>query len=339
MSLLEERSYYKPFKYPFCYEAFKLQNQIHWLGEEIQLAEDVKDWQHNLSGEEKNLLTQIFRFFVQADVDIAAGYYNHFIPVFKQPEVRMMLGAFAAMEGIHIDAYSLLLDTVGMPEAEYKAFAAYEEMAKKHEYFSQTEKHFADWETLSHDPYSYMAALQEDRIKNIARKLAVFSAFGEGIQLFSSFVILLNFSRFNKMKGMSQIVTFSIRDESHHVESMIKLFKQFIKENKGIWTDEFKAEIYQACRDMVSLEDAFIDLAFEQGGIEGLNPGEVKEYIRFIADRRLLQLGLKTNFKVKKNSLPWVDWMLNAPEHSNFFETRATEYSKGMVTGWNEVFP
>src|SRR5690606_2672038 len=136
------------------------------------------------------------------------------------------------------------------------------------------------------------------------KTLAVYSAFGEGMQLFSSFAILLNFARYNKMKGMCQIVTWSIRDESLHVESMIKLFHAFIDENKQIWKNDLKGEIYQAALDMVDLEDKFIELAFKQGGIEGLEKEEVKQYIRYIADRRLLQLGLKPKFKVKENPLP-----------------------------------
>jgi ribonucleoside-diphosphate reductase beta chain len=145
--------------------------------------------------------------------------------------------------------------------------------------------------------------------------------------------MLLNFSRFGRMKGMCQIVTWSIRDETHHVESMIKLFHALIKENPNIWTEKFKASIYQTCRDMVDLEDKFIDLAFAQGGIRGLKSDEVKQYIRYIADRRLLQLSLKPNYGVKQNPLGWLDWVLNGVEHANFFENRATEYNKGTITG------
>ena len=118
--------------------------------------------------------------------------------------------------------------------------------------------------------------------------------FTEGLQLFSSFAILLNFPRFGKMKGMGQIVTYSIRDESLHVEAMTKLFKEFIQENIDIWTDDFKAELYQICREMVELEDKFLDLVFEFGDMQGLTKKDMYAYNRYIADRRLLQLGLKT---------------------------------------------
>jgi ribonucleoside-diphosphate reductase beta chain len=223
-----------------------------------------------------------------------------------------MLTSFAASEANHAHSYSMLNDTLGLPESEFKAFQEYKEMADKHKYL------FKD---------------KGKGVEGLARDIACFSAFGEGLQLFASFVMLLNFQRFGRMKGMCQIVTWSIRDESHHVESMIKLFKEMIKENPSVWNDDFKATIYQTCRDMVELEDKFIDLAFEQGGIRGLEPKEVKQYIRYIADRRLLQLSLKPNYKVKDNPLEWLDWVLNGVEHANFFENRATEYNKGTITG------
>jgi ribonucleoside-diphosphate reductase beta chain len=169
--------------------------------------------------------------------------------------------------------------------------------------------------------------------------MAVFSAFTEGLQLFASFAILLNFPRFNKMKGMGQIVTWSVRDETLHCNSMIRLFRDFIKEEPQIWNDKLKNEIYEACKTIVHHEDAFIDLAFQMGPMQGLTADEVKQYIRFIGNRRLEQLGLEPIYDVKKNPLTWLDTMLNGVEHMNFFEGRATEYSKASTQGtWGEVF-
>jgi len=312
MSLLKERSYYKPFQYPWAFEAYDMQQKMHWLPSEVSLAEDVRDWNERLTNEEKNLITQILKFFTQGDVDIAQAYLDNYIPKFKPPEIRMMLSAIATSEANHAHSYSLLNDTIGLPDSEYKAFQEYKAMADKHDYLFNN---------------------KGEGVEGLARELAVFSAFGEGLQLFASFIMLLNFQRFGKMKGMCQIVTWSIRDESHHVENMIKLFHSLIDENKHIWNDDFKKTLYDICRDMVMLEDKFIDLAFEQGGVEGLEPDQVKQYIRHIADRRLLQLGLKPNFAVKDNPLPWLDWILNGVEHTNFFENRATEYAKGSMTG------
>lgn len=312
MSLLKAREYYKPFQYPWAFEAYDQQQKMHWLPSEVSLAEDVRDWNERLSTKEKNLITQILKFFTQGDVDIAQAYLDNYIPKFKPPEIRMMLSSIATSEANHAHSYSLLNDTIGLPDTEYKAFQEYKAMSDKHDYLFRS---------------------KGEGVEGMARELATFSAFGEGLQLFASFVMLLNFQRFGKMKGMCQLVTWSIRDESHHVDNMIKLFHALIDENKHIWNDEFKKTLYDVARDMVSLEDKFIDLAFEQGGVEGIEPNQIKQYIRHIADRRLLQLGLKPNFAVKDNPLPWLDWVLNGVEHTNFFENRATEYTKGSMTG------
>ena len=312
MSLLETRDYYKPFDHPWMFDYYSQQNQMHWFPEDVPLHNDVKDWQ-TLDNNEKNLLTQIFRLFTQSDVDVSSGYVDRYMRIFKKPEARMMMGGFNNMESIHQHAYSLLLDTVGMPEIEYKAFAEYEAMADKHEYVDA------------------VRVTKGDK-GSIAKALAIYSAFTEGLQLFSSFIILLNFPRFGKMKGMGQIITYSIRDESLHVEAMTKLFREFIQENLDIWTDDFKKEIYQACRDMVGLEDRFLDLVFEMGDIDGLTKKEMQKYIRYIADRRLLQLGLKPNYDVKDNPLNWLDDVLGV-EHQNFFEGRATTYMKAGLRG------
>ncbi|WMM94954.1 ribonucleotide-diphosphate reductase subunit beta [Pelagibacter phage HTVC168P] len=313
MSLFKKRLHYKPFDYEWAFEAYDMQQKMHWLPSEVPLHEDVRDWNERLTGEEKSLISNILKFFTQGDVDIAQAYLDKYIPMFHPPEIRMMLTAFAASEANHAHSYSLLNDTIGEVQlTDYKAFQEYKVMMDKHNY------------------------LFEDKgkgMEGLARDIACFSAFGEGLQLFASFVMLLNFQRYGKMKGMCQIVTWSIRDETHHVENMIKLFHELVKENPNIWTEKFKASIYQACRDMVELEDKFIDLAFLMGGIRGLKPEEVKQYIRYIADRRLLQLSLKPNFKVKDNPLGWLDWVLNGVEHANFFENRATEYNKGTLTG------
>lgn len=317
-NLMKPSTAYKPFGYPWAYEAWKTHEQMHWLPEEVPLAEDVRDWKSNLSAPEKNLLTQIFRFFTQADIDVANCYNQHYSRVFQPIEVKMMLSGFSARESIHVAAYSHLLDTVGMPEVEYLAFMKYKEMKDKHD---------------------YLANFNVDSPYEIAKTLAVFGAFTEGLQLFASFAMLMNFPRFNKMKGMGQIVAWSIRDEAMHCESVIKLFRTFIKENRSIWTDALKKDIYDACRTIVEHEDAFIDLAFELGDIQGMTKEDIKQYIRYIADRRLIELGLKPNYKVKDNPLPWLEVIINAPQKVNFFEQRVTEYSKASTKGdWDDGF-
>lgn len=318
LKLTDDRPYFKPFQYPWCYDSWLKSEQSHWLMTEVPMAEDVKDWQKKLTKEEKNFLTNIFRFFTQADIDVAGGYVKNYLPFFPQPEVRMMLTSFAAREAVHIAAYSHLVETLGLPETIYNEFNEYEEMKAKHDYFAE----FVD----------------KDR-KNIAQQIAAFSAFTEGLQLFSSFILLLNFPRHGKMKGMGQIITWSIVDETLHTESMIKLFRTFIEENRQIWKDDLKSEIYTIATKMVELENKFIDLAFSMGPMEDLTSEDVKQYIKYIADRRLIALGLKGIFKVKKNPLPWVEAIINAPSHTNFFENRSTDYGKSALTGdWNDVW-
>ena len=229
-----------------------------------------------------------------------------------------MLASFSNMETIHIAAYSHLIDTLGLPEIEYQAFLKYKEMK---------------------DKYDYMQQFNVDSKESIAKTLAMFGAFTEGLQLFASFAILMNFQRFGKMKGMGQIVTWSARDESLHTNSIIRLFRTFVDENPEVWTDKLEKDLYGMCKDTIKHEDAFIELAFGFGDVEGLSQAEVKQYIRFIADRRLQQLGLKEIYGIEKNPLPWMDEILNGVEHTNFFENRVTEYTKAATEGsWEEVF-
>jgi ribonucleoside-diphosphate reductase beta chain len=318
LKLTDERPYFKPFTYQWCYEAWLKHERSHWLMTEVPMQEDIKDWKNRLTESEKYFLTNIFRFFTQADIDVSGGYVNNYLPYFPQPEVRMMLLSFAAREAIHVAAYSHLIESLGMPDTIYNEFFEYEEMRAKHDFFEQ---------------------ISGQNSKTIAQQIAAFSAFTEGLQLFSSFIMLLNFQRHGKMKGMGQIISWSLNDETLHTESMIKLFRTFIEENREIWKDDLKSQIYSIATKMVELEDAFIDLSFKMGDMENLTSAEVKNYIRYICDRRLISLGLKGIYKVKKNPLPWVEQLINAPSHSNFFEITSVEYAKGALSGnWGEVW-
>ena len=286
------------------------------------MQQDVKDWKKRLSVEQKTFLTHLLRLFTQGDIDVAGAYVDNYLPVFPQPEVRMMLLGFAAREAIHIAAYSHLLETLGFPDSTYNEFFDYEEMRNKHDFFKQ---------------------ISSGDKKQVIQQMCAVSAFTEGMQLFSSFVMLLNFGRNNLMPGMTKIVTWSVIDEGIHVEGMTKLFREFIKENRDVWNDELKGQLYSIAEKMVELEDGFIDLAYgTMNGEEFVQPllkEDVHKYIRYIADRRLIGLGLKGIFKQKKNPLPWVDEMLVLPSHSNFFEQEESSYSKGALTGsWNDVW-
>jgi ribonucleoside-diphosphate reductase beta chain len=302
---------YKPFRYPWAYEFWKRQQQVHWIPEEIPLGEDLKDWAAKLTDRERNLLTQIFRFFTQSDVEVNDNYMERYARVFKPTEVKMMLAAFSNMETIHIAAYALLLETIGMPDSEFTAFLDYQAMRDKHDYMRQF-------------------GVDSDAV--IARTLAMFGGFTEGLQLFASFAMLMNFPRHNKMKGMGQIISWSVRDESLHCEGMIKLFHAFNAETKVV-TKSVADDIVDCCKTVVGLEDKFIDLAFEAGEVQGMTPDDIKQYIRFIADWRLRQLQLPEVYGVTENPLPWLQSLLSGVEHANFFEARATEYSKAATQG------
>ena len=319
MSFTKTRNYYKPFDYPWAYEAYKKQNEQHWSPVEVVLADDIRDFNLELTPDERNLLVNIFKFFTQSDVDVAGAYATHYLPLFKAPEVRMMLSSFANIEAVHQDAYSLLLETLGLEEDTYKLFFDIKEMFDKHE---------------------YMMSFGTKTIKDQLHTLAVFSGMIEGVQLFSSFAILLNFARFSLMKGMCEIVTWSIRDESLHVESMSHLFKQYAKENIRHFDDDLKCRIYFSAEKIVELEEKFIDVVFGNCIIRDLDKKDVKTYVRYIADRRLLGLGLKPIFKQKTNPLGWLDYILSGIEFANFFESKPTEYTKFAMTGswYKDVF-
>jgi len=302
---------YKPFRYPWAYEFWRRQQQVHWVPEEVPLGEDVKDWASKLNDNERNLLTQIFRFFTQADVEVNDNYMERYARVFKPVEIKMMLASFSNIETVHIAAYALLLETIGMPETEFAAFMDYQALRDKHD---------------------YMQKFGVETDADILRTVAMFGGFTEGLQLFASFAMLMNFPRFNKMKGMGQIVTWSVRDESLHCEGMIKLFHAYAKETNAL-TQSVKDDIVDCCKTVVGIEDRFIDLAFEMGPVQGMTDADIKAYIRYIADWRLGQLGLPKIYGVTEHPIPWLTAILNGVEHANFFEARATEYSKAATKG------
>lgn len=314
MSVLEANKTYKPFKYPWAVEAAVDHEKLHWGEWEAKLQDDVVQWQTGkLSKEEKYHITSILRLFTQSDVAVGTNYIEHYLPNFKNNEIRAMLGSFANREFVHQRSYALLNDTLGLPEEEFASFLDYEAMSEK---------------------IKFMQDINTKTKAGLAKAVAR-SAINEGMSLFSAFVMLINYTRFGKMKGMGEIVQWSIRDETLHAEGMTKLFRTYCDENPKIVTDQFKKDIYQLVRDAVKLEDKVIDLAYEMGELEGLTADEVKKYIRYIADRRLIQLGLKGNYKVKENPLPWLEPLIGTSSFDNFFETTVTEYNAdGMEGDW-----
>lgn len=316
-----ERKSLKPFMYPWAYDIWLEHEQMHWISREVALHEDIKDWTLKLSEQDREFLGNVFRLFTQGDIDVAGGYVKNYLPYFEHPEIRMMLLGFAAREATHIDAYSYLLETLGMSDSFYNEFLNIPVMREKHAYFEYLVDSFKGKESLP-------------------LQIAGISAFTEGMFLFSSFVMLLNYPRRGHMKGMGQIVSWSILDEQKHVKGMTEIFRTMIRENKEWWTDETKKSIYDLAETMTDLEIKFIDYVYgENQDINGLDKDDLKQYIKFIVDRRLIDMGMKGVHKAKKNPLPWVDEMIGSQNHESFFEVRATSYSKGTLSGsWSEVW-
>jgi len=329
IKLTSERSHFKPFEYPECYDKWDTHEHAHWSFKELNMQDDVNDWINRLTESEKIFLIQILRYFTQGDVDVAAGYVEY-LQIFKQPEVRMMLFGFGAREAMHIASYSHLITTLNLPDITYQEFMKFKAMKDKHEFVfnkkfrSNPITRFVNFLLFGYD----------EKLEEIAIKIALFSAFIEGVQLFSSFIMLLNFTRHGLMKKMGQIIQWSIADETHHTNSMMQLYCTLVDENKDyIRLGVLKERVYWTANKIVDLEDRFIDLAFEFGEMRDLTADDVKAYIRYITDRRLTTMGYGSIYTIKENPLGWVEDILNAPTHTNFFENKPTEYAKASLSG------
>lgn len=312
MSLLTPRPTYAPFEYDQAYRYWELQQQSHWLHTEISMASDINDWKMNLTETEKNVVGHILKGFTQSEVFIQEYWGQMVGKWFKKPEIQMMAATFSSFESIHAVSYAYLNQSLGLED-----FAAF-----LHE---PTAKAKID----------RLIATKGKTKEEIARSLAIFSAFNEGVSLFSSFAILLNFSRFNKLKGVGQIIAFSIKDESLHSDAGCWLFRTLIDEFPEIMTEAFKEELYDAARLTVELEDAFITKAFEFGPIEGIDIHDLKNFIRFRTNTKLGDLGLKKLWKkLDKEALErmaWFDIMSAGVSHADFFASRVSDYAKGNV--------
>jgi glutaredoxin 3 len=329
MSLLKPSKVYKPFQHPWAIDFAIQSDKLHWGEWEAELQDDVKQWKSGIvTDTEKHQLTQIFRLFTQSDMIVGNNYIDALLSIFRNNEVRQMLSTFGGDENVHQRAYALMIDTLGMDEAEYGAFLSNEYMKAKAEFMVDDADHIdGEWGNLDHQAIAL----------TLARSVC-----NEGMSLFSAFAMLMNYQRFGKMKGMCTIIEWSIRDETLHLQGITKLFQEFCKEHPEVVTDALKKAIYDMYRQAVSLEDKIIDLAFELGPVKGLTADEMKTYIRYVADRRLVGLGLKPNFEIETNPLPWLDWIMSGDSFKNFFEGRVTDYVAGSLIGdwgWNEELP
>ena len=321
LNLLHERIIYKPFEYPQAYEYWLNQQQAHWLHTEIPMMSDLNDWNSNLNKTEKNIIGSILKGFAQTET-IVNDYWSGLVTKwFRKPEVIMMATTFGAFETIHAEAYSLLNETLGLDNFSE---------------FLEDEATMAKIENLMLVRDSFNG---EKNIPEIAKSLAIFSAFTEGVNLFSSFAILLSFKMRNKLKGVGQIVEWSIRDESMHSEAGCWLFRTLIEENPYLKTKELESAINEAALLSLKLELDFIDKVFELGDLEGCSKYDLQNFIKNRVNTKLGDLWygpIITDIDLTAvERMKWFDHLSAGKQHTDFFANRVTNYSKGTMT-WDE---
>lgn len=323
MSILEPRLAYRPFRYPQAFEFFLAAQQSHWIPTEVNMTSDVKDYNEVLTPGERQVVIRILRLFTQAEINIEEYWANRIVRWFPHPEIQQMAATFASFEALHIFAYDYLSQSLGLPLSEYEEFLKVPAMLNRQNRLDDV--------------------LQLDGSKrNIAKSLAIFSAMNEGVSLYASFCVLMNFARQGKLKGVRDIVSWSQKDEQSHSVAGIWLFRTLIDENPEIWDDDLKQTLYQAGRDTIDLEDAYIDYIFEGVTIEGLDPKDLKAFIRHRCNSKLQDLGLKTNWKsldkeAVRRITDWYDVMSLGNNHKDFFSGRSATYAKGNVD-WSKIW-
>ena len=325
MSLLKERVVYKPFEYPKAYDYWLKQQQAHWLHTEVPMAQDVTDWKSNLKAHEKNVVGGILKGFAQTET-IVNDYWSTLVTKwFRKPEVIMMGTTLGSSETIHAEAYSLLNEQLGLDN-----FAE----------FMEDETTMAKIESLMDVRDGHNG---EPNWHDRAKSLAIFSAFTEGVNLFSSFAVLLSFKMRNLLKGVGQIVEWSVRDESLHSEAGCWLFRTLMEENPKLKTKKLVTEIEESAKLALQLEFDFIDKVFEMGDLENLGKEELKNFIRHRVNTKMSDLGLSPIIPASEidkgalKTMKWFDAVIAGKQHTDFFANRVTNYSKGHLD-WSTAF-
>jgi ribonucleoside-diphosphate reductase beta chain len=315
--LTEPRHFYKPFEYPQAFEYYKNQHRSHWLADEVPLASDLNDWRLNLNESEKNLIGNILKSFAQTEVHVNDYWSSKISQWFPKPEIVAMASSFGAFEAIHAEAYARLNDELGLDN--FQAFMEDEASRNKIERLLET---------------------PSETIEEKALALAIFSAFTEGVNLFSSFAILMSFQLRNMLKGTGQIVEWSVRDESLHSTAGCWLFRTLMRESPELDTVEMRNNVIEACNLSVKLEFDFIDKAFEMGEIEGLNKDQLKNFIKARANDKMKELGYNPVYNdidpALLKQMEWFGHLTSGKTHQDFFANRVTDYSKS--TGdWSDL--
>ena len=316
-NLLKERIIYKPFEYPKAFDYWLKQQQAHWIHTEVPMMSDINDWKQNLNKTEKNIIGSILKGFAQTETVVNDYWTGLVTKWFRKPEVIAMATTFGAMETIHAEAYSLLNEELGFDDFSE---------------FLEDETTMAKIENLMDARDSFNGEIDPHEI---AKSLAIFSAFTEGVNLFSSFAILLSFKMRNKLKGVGQIVEWSIRDESLHSEAGCWLFRTLIKENPNLKTPELEAAINEAALLSLKLELDFIDKVYELGDLEGCSKYNLQNFIKNRVNTKLSDLGynpiiLDVDMSAV-NNMKWFDHLSAGKQHTDFFANRVTNYSKGHI--------
>jgi ribonucleoside-diphosphate reductase beta chain len=310
--LRDQRLVYAPFEYPEAYNYWTLQTDAFWKHTEIAMADDILDWEFHMTDVERAVVGMELKGFVQTEVIVGDYWTSKVAKWFPKPEVALACAAFGSMEGIHQAGYAFLNDTLGL--TEYDAFLREPTIKAK---------------------IDRLLEAPGNSDEEVARSLAVFSGFTEGVSLFSSFAVLLNFSRRKKSKpvlqGVGQIISFSIRDESLHSLFGCWLFRKMMEEYKHLKTPKLKEAVYEAAKQTVAMEDEFIDAAFSSGEVAEFSSDDLKQFIRHRTNTKLSDLGYNASaYNVDAdamNRMSWFDASSAAQEHGDFFATRTTEYS------------
>jgi ribonucleoside-diphosphate reductase beta chain len=315
--ITELRPHYKPFEYQTAFEFYKDQHRAHWLADEVPLSSDLNDWKLKLNESEKSLIGNILKSFAQTETYVNDYWATKVAVWFPKHEIKAMACAFADFESIHAEAYARLNEELGLDD--FEAFMEDEEAKAK---------------------IDRLVELPGETLHEKALSLAIFSAFTEGVNLFSSFAILMSFQLRNLMKGTGQIVEWSVRDESLHSKAGCWLYRTLLEENPELDTKELTQAIFEACDLSVKLEFDFIDRAFEMGDIEGLNKDQLKNFIKERANQKLIELGYSAIYNdIDPNLLKQIEWfghLTSGKTHQDFFANRVTDYSKS-TSDWSDL--
>ena len=328
--LFENRIPFKPFEYPEYYnEGWLKQAQAFWLHTEIPMQGDIKDWNEHLQQHEKNLVGNILLGFAQTECAVSDYWTTMVTKWFPKHEIKQMAMMFGSQETIHATAYSYLNETLGLEN--FEAFLHEPTIAEKFEFLTATT---AEW---THED---LASNPEAR-KEVARSLAIFSAFAEGVSLYSSFAVLYSFQMRNMLKGIGQQMKWSVRDESLHSKMGCQLFRHMYEEFPEL-KDIVQSDVEEAATLMVQMEEQFIDKMFEQGDLENLKAENLKDFIRKRANEKLHELGYQSIFNYNVKSAEELDWFYHLTgglTHTDFFAVRPTDYSKANEgEDWSDLW-